>query len=232
MTKILAFFAIPILPFSFLTEYLFENCKSCRNFFFPSLVLLGLFFASVGIEKVGGWVYLLAIITSIIYTYKLFRVSNYEEWLLTYYIATVSIAWLHPEKMIFFITAFAIPLTVTHFLLYHLKKQGATLEFEALKGVGSYLSSLSILLFLALISALVVAPAYAFFLLYGVIKENILVAPILIALWVVWNWIGFKLFSQVFFGEPKGETHYKDIDSTEAFPLTFLLVATFMLPLL
>ncbi|NPA32095.1 MAG: hypothetical protein GXO04_00550 [Aquificae bacterium] len=232
MIKFLAFFTVPIVPFSFVTEYIFENCKSCRNFFFPVLVLLGLFFAGFGVGSVGLLVALLALFTSAIYTYKLFRVRDYEEWLFTYYVATVSLSWLSPGGMLFFITAFAIPLTVIHFLLYHLKRQGAKPEPESLKGIGSYLSGFSTILFIALVASLVIAPAYSLLLLSGVLRANILVAPLLIAEWIAWNWVGFKLFSPVFFGEYKGEKRYEDLDPAEAFPLVFLLLMTFILPLL
>jgi len=232
MIKLLGVFFVPIIPFSFVIDYAFENCKSCRNYFFPVLVLLGVLVGAVGVGKVGKLLTLLAVLTSVAYTYKLFKVQNYEEWLLTYYIAVVSLSWLHPENMLFFLSVFAIPLTVIHFLILHMKNQGARAEVEELKGVATYLPTLGTLTFVALVSSLVIAPAYAFFTLYGVFKGNLILTPILLVEWLVWLWVGFKMFSPIFFGEKTEAPKYEDLDFSEVFPLTFLLFLGLLLPVL
>ncbi|GAB6066633.1 hypothetical protein JCM9492_17290 [Aquifex pyrophilus] len=231
MIKLLAMLSIPVVPFSFITEYFFENCKSCRDYFFPFLVFFAFFFASLGLGKAGFLLSLLAVITSVIYTYKLFKVQSVEEWVFNFFVATVSLSWLNTENMLLFILAFAVPLTVIHFLFYHLKRQGVPLNFKELTGIGSYLPKFSALLFLALVSALVIAPAYAFFLNVELIKGNLLLALIFVAEWIAWNWVGFKLFPNVIFGEPKEINGYRDIETEEAFPLTFTLLAILLLPL-
>ncbi|AAC06970.1 hypothetical protein [Aquifex aeolicus] len=232
MIKLLGVFFVPIIPFSFVVDYVFENCKSCRNYFFPVLVLLGVLVGALGVGKAGTLLILLAVLTSIAYTYRLFRVQNYEEWLLTYYIAVASLSWLHPEKMLFFISAFAIPLTVIHFLILHMKNQGAKPEVEEFKGIATYLPVLGTLAFVALVSSLVIAPAYAFFTLYGVFKGNLILTPILLIEWLVWLWVGFKMFSPVFFEEKAEAPKYEDLDFSEVFPLTFLLFLGLLLPVL
>ncbi|WP_461832018.1 hypothetical protein [Aquifex sp.] len=231
MVKLLAMFSIPVVPFSFITEYFFENCRSCRDYFFPFLVFFAFFFASLGFGKSGFLLSLLAVITSILYTYKLFKVKSVEEWVFNFFIATVSLSWLNTKNMLLFILVFAVPLIVIHFLFYHLKKQGVSLSFRELVGIGSYLPKFSAILFLAIIASLVIAPAYALFLSFELIKGNILLALIFIVEWIAWNWVGFKLFPNIIFGEPREINGYKDIEAEEAFPLTFTLIALLILPL-
>ncbi len=233
MGKLLLLFTLPVLPFSLLTNYLYLSCEKCRDLFVPFLVLLSVFLISLGTPEAGGLLKFLALITSVVYTLRLIALSELSDWLLYYYVAVMSLAWLNTEKMLFFVIAFAFPLIAINFLLLHLKSLFGTTHVRAIRGLAEVMPTFSLLTFVSLISALAIAPAYSFFVLYRVFESlNPLLAVLLLFEWVVWSWAGFKLFSGVLFGTPREDLPYEDLSSQEAFPLFFLVLITFLLPLL
>jgi len=233
MGKLLLLFTVPVLPFSLLTNYVYHSCERCRDLFVPFLVLVAVFLISLGSPEAGGFLKFLALLTSIVYTLRLVTLNELFEWLLYYYIAVMSLAWLNTEKMLFFIMAFSFPLIAINFLLLHLKSLFGTTHVRAIRGIAEVMPTFAFLTFISLISALAIAPAYSFFILYEVFETlNPLVAVLLLFEWVLWSWAGFKLFSGVLFGTPREDLPYEDISSQEAFPLFFLVLITFLLPLL
>jgi len=233
MTKLLLLFTVPVLPFSLATSYLYHTLKALRDFFVPLLALLSIFLVSLKVPEAGTLLKVLAVLTSLLYTLRLVVVEDLLEWLFYYYLAVAPLAWLDTEKMLFYLVAFAFPLSALNFLLLHLKRIAGTTHSRAVSGTADFMPTWAFLTFSSLVASLAVAPAYSFFALYGILTGgNLLLALLVVFEWILWNWAGFKLFSSVLFGRPREDLKYEDVSSEEAFPLFFLLLIVFILPLL
>ncbi|NPB06590.1 MAG: hypothetical protein GXO03_03175 [Aquificae bacterium] len=232
MRKLLLLFTVPVLPFSLATEYLYARTGVLKDLFVPVLGLLALFLVSLGAPEAGGLLKFLAVVTSLVYTLRLLVVEELLGWVFMYYLSVAPLAWLKPEQMLMYLVAFLFPLSALTFLLLHLKRLAGTAHARAVSGTAEYMPVWSFLTFTALIASLAVAPAYTFFALYNVVASYGLPLALLILLeWVLWNWSGFKLFSAVLFGRPREDFRYEDVGSELAFPIFFLLLVVFILPL-
>ncbi len=230
MGEIILWFAVPIFPISILTFLAYHSAEGkLKDLFIPLLVLLAFFGLGLGNVDAGGLQKFLALLGSAMFTYLLYETENPFTWLFYYYGAFISLSWFQPENMFTYLLIGAFPIVAFNFVLVHLKESMNIKSFEDISGLGGFSNLISFISSLSVITFLLLAPAYNFFVLYRIfVNTDFWASVFFILFWIAWLFSGVPKFIKMFSGLSKIK-RYEPLEGVEAFVITILLFISLIL---
>lgn len=229
MGEAILWYAVPIFPISILLYFIYHEAESkLKDYFVPLLLILafiGLGFAKVEVEGLQKF---LALLSSVFFTYLLYREENPFNWLFYYYGAFSALSWFEPQKMFPYLVVGAFPIVALNLVLVRLKENVKVANFDDLAALSGFSGLVYLVSSVSVIMFLLVAPLHNFFFLYKVFaKLNFFTAVSFLLLWIAWLLSGVPRFIKMFIGFPKpGE--YKSLERPEVFLITALVLISIL----
>lgn len=172
----------------------------------------------------------LALFTSFLYSLRSLSLWSLNAWAGYHFIAVFSTFWtmvgssgVNPVILVATSSAFLS----LYLMIRFLEVRFGTSHFRGLGGLALNSPYLSFLLVINILILIAVPPSVIFLNgLVSVLVSELVLYPLLFALWFLWSWSGIRVISKVVLGKGREEIQYEDITGREAIlPLTLIALS-------
>ncbi len=215
LMHILSAVGLPLFPLSMVAVSLMGKFKGLRSPVIVILPLVGLFFLSE-LEGPSPWARWLALITSVLYSFRALGVESLSRWLLYTYISAVALLWflppLKPSEVALVGVLYVIPFLVISLVDRVVESRFGSSNFRVVKGLGLGAPLLGFVITLSVLGAIGVPTSMIFAHFVSLYyPQDVIRVAILGLIWFFWGWSAIRVLSRMVFGGVRESIKYEDI---------------------